>query len=48
MGHALTFAVTWEPFLRGIIVVLIGIAVLCGSVYILCWAPTSVAGSASW
>ena len=35
MGHALTFAVTWEPFLRGIIVVLIGIAVLCGSVYIL-------------
>jgi hypothetical protein len=35
MGHAVTFAVTWSPFLRGIIVVLIGIAVLCGSVYIL-------------
>ena len=35
MGHALTLAVTWEPFLRGIVVVLIGIAVLCGSVYIL-------------
>jgi hypothetical protein len=35
MGHALTFAVTWSPFLRGIIVVLIGIAVLCGSVYII-------------
>jgi hypothetical protein len=34
MGHALTFAVTWSPFLRGIIVVLIGVAVLCGSVYV--------------
>jgi len=35
MGNAVTFAVTWDPFLRGIIVVLIGLAVLCGSVYIL-------------
>jgi hypothetical protein len=35
MGHALTVAVTWSPFLRGIIVVLIGIGVLCGSVYVL-------------
>jgi hypothetical protein len=28
-------AVTWQPFLRGIIVVLIGFTVLCGSVYLL-------------
>jgi len=35
MGHALTLAVTWSPFLHGIVVVLIGVAVLCGSVYIL-------------
>jgi hypothetical protein len=28
-------AVTWQPFLRGIVVVLIGFAVLCGSVYLL-------------
>ena len=27
MSQALTFAVTWDPFLRGIIVVLIGFAV---------------------
>jgi len=35
MSSALTLAVTWSPFLRGIIVVLIGVAVLCGSVYLL-------------
>jgi hypothetical protein len=32
--HTLTLAVTWQPFLRGIVVVLIGVAVLIGSVYI--------------
>ena len=35
MSSALTLAVTWSPFIRGIIVVLIGVAVLCGSVYLL-------------
>jgi len=35
MSSALTLAVTWDPFIRGIIVVLIGVAVLCGSVYVL-------------
>ena len=35
MSSALTLAVTWDPFIRGIIVVLIGVAVLCGSVYLL-------------
>jgi hypothetical protein len=34
MGHALTLAVTWSPFIRGIIVVAIGIGVLMGSVYL--------------
>jgi len=29
------FALTWQPFLRGIVVVLIGFTVLCGSVYLL-------------
>ena len=35
MHTAMTLAVTWSPFIRGIIVVLIGVAVLCGSVYLL-------------
>jgi hypothetical protein len=35
VSGAFTLAVTWEPFLRGIVVVLIGVAVLCGSVYLL-------------
>jgi len=35
MSSALTLAVTWDPFIRGIIVVLIGVGVLCGSVYLL-------------
>jgi len=35
MSSALTLAVTWSPFIRGIVVVLIGVAVLCGSVYLL-------------
>jgi len=35
MSTALTLAVTWDPFLRGIIVVGIGVAVLCGSVYLI-------------
>jgi hypothetical protein len=35
MSSALTLAVTWSPFIRGIIVVLIGVVVLCGSVYLL-------------
>jgi len=34
VGHTLTLAVTWDPFIRGIIVVLIGVGVLCGSVYL--------------
>jgi hypothetical protein len=35
MSSALTLAVTWSPFIRGIVVVLIGVGVLCGSVYLL-------------
>jgi hypothetical protein len=35
MGHVFTLGVTWYPFLRGIIVVLIAVSVLCGSVYII-------------
>jgi hypothetical protein len=35
MSGAMTLAVTWNPFLRGIIVVLIAVAVLCGSTYFL-------------
>lgn len=35
MSSAMTLAVTWSPFLRGIIVVLIGVAVLCGGVYVI-------------
>jgi hypothetical protein len=31
----MTLAVTWSPFIRGIIVVLIGVGVLCGGVYVL-------------
>jgi hypothetical protein len=34
VAHAYTLGVEWSPFLRGIIVVLIGLAVLCGSVYV--------------
>jgi hypothetical protein len=34
MSQALTLAVTWDPFLRGIVVVGIAVAVLCGSVYL--------------
>ncbi|MFL5338061.1 MAG: hypothetical protein ACJ8H8_34050 [Geminicoccaceae bacterium] len=34
MAHAL-LAVTWQPELRGILVVIIGFVVLCGSVYML-------------
>jgi hypothetical protein len=34
IGHLVTAAVTWDPFIRGIVVVLIGIAVLMGSVYL--------------
>jgi len=35
MSSALTLAVTWDPFIRGIVVVLIGVGVLCGSIYLL-------------
>jgi hypothetical protein len=35
VSSALTLAVTWSPFIRGIIVVLIGVGVLCGGVYLL-------------
>jgi hypothetical protein len=35
MSGAMTLAVTWSPFIRGIIVVLIAVGVLCGSTYLL-------------
>ncbi len=35
MSGTMTLAVTWSPFLRGIIVVLIAFGVLCGSTYLL-------------
>lgn len=35
MSQVLTLAVTWSPFIRGIVVVLIAFGVLCGSVYLL-------------
>jgi hypothetical protein len=35
VSSALTLAVTWSPFIRGIVVVLIGVGVLCGSIYVL-------------
>ena len=36
MSSALTcWPSTWSPFIRGILVVLIGVGVLCGSVYLL-------------
>ena len=35
MHTASVLALTWQPFLRGIVVVLIGFTVLCGGVYLL-------------
>ncbi len=35
MSSVMTLAVTWSPFIRGIVVLLIGVGVLCGSVYLL-------------
>ena len=35
LANSLTLAVTWSPFVRGIVVVMIGVGVLIGSVYLL-------------
>jgi hypothetical protein len=35
MSGAMTLAVTWSPFIRGIVVVLIAVGVLCGGTYVL-------------
>ena len=45
-GRCACWRITWEPELRGILIVIIAVGTLCGSVY-LSSAPTSAPGSAS-
>lgn len=42
MSHVLLSAITWDPGIRGVLVVLTGVVVLCGSVFLLLATNTGV------